>query len=298
MPNRIIKESVCTSENIDLLSMEAESFFYRLIVSCDDYGRMDARLAILRAKCYPLKLDKIKEKDIEKWLLELIKADLITYYQSNGRPYLEFKTWQDHQQVRANKSKFPSPCDENSQLIEIDSNCNHLQSNVPVTRNTLLDNRDTKTSTPASQPQGKGKQEKSKVEYAEHVHMTEEEYGKLVAEHGLDLVKKFIEKLNDSKGASGLTYKSDYYAIRKWVIKAVKGDSEQQPTTNKPPPVNHDQVWDKVKVMLNPYKQPEWGDRFIEKAVNRVNYANLCQMEENYAKRLFCNAYSNALKEG
>ena len=52
MPNRILKDSICTSPNIDALSLEAETFFYRLLVQCDDYGRMDARPAILRARCY------------------------------------------------------------------------------------------------------------------------------------------------------------------------------------------------------------------------------------------------------
>ena len=38
MPNRIIKESICTSENIAALSMGAEVLFYHLIVKADDYG--------------------------------------------------------------------------------------------------------------------------------------------------------------------------------------------------------------------------------------------------------------------
>lgn len=42
MPNRIIKESICVSESIDSLSWFDEVFFYRLIVNCDDYGRLDA----------------------------------------------------------------------------------------------------------------------------------------------------------------------------------------------------------------------------------------------------------------
>ena len=51
MPNRILKDSICTSPNIDRVDRDAEVFFYRLIVRCDDFGRMDARLPILRAKC-------------------------------------------------------------------------------------------------------------------------------------------------------------------------------------------------------------------------------------------------------
>lgn len=43
MGNRILKESICTSENIDALSYFQEVFFYRMIVKCDDFGRVDAR---------------------------------------------------------------------------------------------------------------------------------------------------------------------------------------------------------------------------------------------------------------
>ena len=43
MPNRIIKESICRSEEIDSLSWFEEVLFYRLIVTCDDFGRYDGR---------------------------------------------------------------------------------------------------------------------------------------------------------------------------------------------------------------------------------------------------------------
>ena len=55
MPNRILKESICTSDEIETLSAFQETFFYRLIVNCDDYGRMDARPKILASKLFPLK---------------------------------------------------------------------------------------------------------------------------------------------------------------------------------------------------------------------------------------------------
>jgi hypothetical protein len=48
--------------------------------------------------------------------------------------------------------------------------------------------------------------------------MTEVEYGKLVAEYGDDGTKRLIEILDNYKGASGKTYKSDYRAILNWVV--------------------------------------------------------------------------------
>jgi len=109
MPNRIIKESICTSDNLNNLSLEEEVFFYRLLVHCDDYGLMDARPAILRAKCFPLKVDKIKLSQIEKWLHSLVKNQLIALYEYDGRPYLKMLSWEKHQQIRSRKAKYPLP---------------------------------------------------------------------------------------------------------------------------------------------------------------------------------------------
>ena len=124
MPNRILKDSICTSPNIDALSQEAETFFYRLLVQCDDFGRMDARPAILRARCYPLRLDVITDKHVSAWLTELVHADLVLLYTVDGRQYLQMRTWEKHQQVRAKRSKYPVP-------QSFDSKCNQVQSNVP-----------------------------------------------------------------------------------------------------------------------------------------------------------------------
>lgn len=109
MPNRIIKESICTSSEIDQLNPEEEVFFYRLMVNCDDYGRIDARPQLLRAKCFPLKIDKIKDIDIEKWLEKLVEVNLIKLYTVDGKAYLQLTTWEKHQQIRAKKSKYPQP---------------------------------------------------------------------------------------------------------------------------------------------------------------------------------------------
>lgn len=133
MPNRILKDSICTSPNIDQLSRNAEVFFYRLIVQCDDFGRMDARRAILRAKCYPLQIERVSESDITLWLLELEHAKLVTIYTVDDQDYLQMRTWDKHQQVRAKRSKYPSlPDDDISSyhLISNDSKCtrNPIQS--------------------------------------------------------------------------------------------------------------------------------------------------------------------------
>ena len=132
MPNRILKESICKSDTVDELSWFEEVFFYRLIVNCDDYGRFDARPAILKADLFPLK--DTTAKNIENALSKLSAVGLVYRYIVNDRPYLQLVTWEKYQQVRSKKSKYPSPeegvpYEEN---LTVDIKCNQKLSNVPV----------------------------------------------------------------------------------------------------------------------------------------------------------------------
>lgn len=109
MPNRILKQSICTSPNVNSLSMGAETLFYRLIVQCDDFGQFYANPAILRGLCYPLRLKKITEGMVSDWLAELVAANLIWTYDVESVTYLQFTKWEAHQQIRATKRKYPQP---------------------------------------------------------------------------------------------------------------------------------------------------------------------------------------------
>ena len=57
-----------------------------------------------------------------------------------------------------------------------------------------------------------------KIKYAEFVKLTEEEHGKLLSELEEFGTQWVIDKLNNYKGANGKKYRSDYMAIRNWVI--------------------------------------------------------------------------------
>lgn len=124
MPNRIIKETICTSEEIDALSAEQEVFFYRLMVNCDDYGLCDARPKIIASKCYPLKSFDIKK--IQANVDALVKVGLVIAYEVDGKPYLAIAKWAEHQQIRAKRAKFPLPNDPSAII------CNQAIANVPV----------------------------------------------------------------------------------------------------------------------------------------------------------------------
>lgn len=129
MPNRIIKESICTSASVEKLTNFEEVFFYRLIVSCDDYGCFDARPEILKARLFPLR--KVSEKQIESALSKLSKVEIIKLYLHDEKSFLQFATWGNHQQIRARRHKYPAFDDTCDQLISDDSICapNPIQSN-------------------------------------------------------------------------------------------------------------------------------------------------------------------------
>lgn len=130
MPNRIIKESICVSDSIDCLTWFEEVLFYRLIVNCDDYGRFDGRVAVIKNRLFPLK-DNITIKSVKDGINKLASVGLVSKYEVDGKPYLCLPTWNDHQNVRAKRSKYPEPVDNVNTSEYI---CNHMNANVPDIR--------------------------------------------------------------------------------------------------------------------------------------------------------------------
>lgn len=63
-----------------------------------------------------------------------------------------------------------------------------------------------------------------KPEFAEYVHMTNEEYNKLNETYGELQTKAMITILDNYKGSSGKQYKDDYRAILSWVVKRYSED--------------------------------------------------------------------------
>lgn len=138
MPNRILKESIRESDSIDSLTWFQEVLFYRLIVSCDDYGRFDGRISVIKNRLFPLKED-LTLKTVADAIQKLVTAGLVVLYEYDGKPYLYLPTWTAHQNVRAKRSKYPDPetaCKNvNTSVCRCnheESNGNHMQGNVPV----------------------------------------------------------------------------------------------------------------------------------------------------------------------
>jgi hypothetical protein len=108
MPNRILRDGINSSARVNALSLGAEVFYRRLMSVVDDFGRYHGSVVTLRGACWPTNPDKIREKDLSKWLNEVLKGDepLVKTYNVSGAVYVEI---QDFGQPTRSKSRFPDP---------------------------------------------------------------------------------------------------------------------------------------------------------------------------------------------
>lgn len=130
MPQRILRDKILTSEKVEVLDFPAEVFYRRLMSVVDDFGRFDGRPSVLRSACYPLRVDRIREADISRWIAICEKAGLIVLYQVDGKPYVELLNLDDRR--RAKTSKYPSPpSGSNCQHVSADDNiCAHVSAHA------------------------------------------------------------------------------------------------------------------------------------------------------------------------
>lgn len=128
MPNRIIKESICTSEKVSALKDFEFRLWIGLITQADDAGRGDARPAILKGRIFPLR-DQVTAKNITDALNALATIGLVALYTVGGKPIFWLPGWSEHQRIRDCKPKFPGPeeaDDENDKLPQSAASCGEL----------------------------------------------------------------------------------------------------------------------------------------------------------------------------
>lgn len=125
MPNRIIKESICTSEKISTLTDFEFRLWVALITQADDLGRGDARPAIIKGRAFPLR-ERVTSKDIDAAVHSLAAKGCVSLYTVGGKPYFWFPTWGEHQRVRDVKPKFPGPEEADNSLPQSAAGCGKL----------------------------------------------------------------------------------------------------------------------------------------------------------------------------
>lgn len=152
MPNRILKESICTNEQIDKLSPFDEIVFYRLIVNADDYGIFDGRPSILRSRLFPLR--DIRNFQIEDAIHNLASVELVSTYEVDGKPFVRLLGWERNQQIRARKSKYPGP---DGKHLKPDTTCNQLKSDAIKCPRNPIQSESESNPNPTSNPKARAR---------------------------------------------------------------------------------------------------------------------------------------------
>lgn len=135
MPNRIIKDSICFSDDLEQLSWFEQCFYIRLIVSVDDFGRFDGRSAIIKGRLFPL--SNVTTRQIDDALARLSSAGMVLLYTVSGRPYLQIIAFRKHQSPRAHESKYPAPEDAENICTQMQTDackCEQTHADAPDIR--------------------------------------------------------------------------------------------------------------------------------------------------------------------
>jgi hypothetical protein len=139
MPTRYLKPGIRDSESIEKLTHIAETLYYRLLVTVDDFGRYDARPAMVKAACFPIK-DSINATKTEGLLEELAKHGLIQIYKVEDKPYLQMTKWDNV--PRAKESKYPTVLYD---CIQMHTSAYKSHTDVPLTETETKTKTETKT---------------------------------------------------------------------------------------------------------------------------------------------------------
>lgn len=213
MPNRILKESICTSASIETLTWFEECFFYRLIVNCDDYGRFDARPAVLKSRLFPLK-ERITIKDVSNALSKLAGIGIVRMYECDNKPYLYLPTWEVHQTIRAKRSRYPDPAG-----CTHDINCEQMNAyDCKCSRNPI---------------QSESKEEKvNQKEKAVFQPPTQHQVEEYCQENGLTVdCAYFVDHYNANGWKVGRSGMKDWKAtVRNWARREKKAQKEENRT--------------------------------------------------------------------
>ena len=210
------------------MPLSTQALYFHLSMRADDEGFMnnpkkiqraigctddDMKLLIAKSYIIPFKSGVIV---IKHWLIHnTLRKDrmtLTTY--TNEKSMLRVEDNGAYSMIDNQLSTNCQPLDN-----QASTNCPHRLDKISIDKNRLYENIEEKERTT---PKNKKNVKDNKNNNAEAVTLTEKEYDKLMSEHSKPFVDKCIEILNNYKLSKGVKYKSDYHAIRSWVIGEVQ----------------------------------------------------------------------------
>ena len=109
MPDRYLKDSFKTSENINSLTIEARYHVVMLLLCADSWGCFDSNPYIIKGECYH-SLQDVTIDIIDKWTELVEDAGVIGLYEARGKRYGHFLMFDFHNDLsNRSVSKYPCP---------------------------------------------------------------------------------------------------------------------------------------------------------------------------------------------
>lgn len=104
---RMISKSISISEQVNDLSDFAALLFSWMIPHADDWGILPGSPKKIKALITPMR--KQTPKEIEKAIREMVAVELIWWYKVEGTLYIQFRTWDKHQDGLHKRTKPKNP---------------------------------------------------------------------------------------------------------------------------------------------------------------------------------------------
>lgn len=189
-----------------------ESFYRAISRIRSPEGKVEAYDAICRYALYGEEPDMDAISETAAMVFDLVKPTLDSSRKKaeNGKSGgAKSKTEANASKPEANRSKVEA----NGSKTE--ANRSKAEANASEKEKEKEKEKEYECNPPTPLP---GRKKQPKVQFAENVTMTNDEYERLLATHGAADTQRLIEILDNYKGSTGKKYTSDYRAVLSWCV--------------------------------------------------------------------------------
>ena len=206
----MINKSISVSEQVNRLSDFAALLFSWLIPHADDYGVIPGSAKKIKALIVPMR--KQSADQVENALNEISNAGLIWRYMYKNDEYIQLCKFDEHQEGLHKRREPKNPLF--SPVPDVSGKFREIPGNSRLIEQSRTEQKGIGTEENVPGKSGNA----SKVQFAEYVSLTNDEFSSLVTLVGEHGAKRCIDILDNYKGSSGKKYRSDYRAIISWVV--------------------------------------------------------------------------------
>lgn len=132
-----------TGQRINKLTLNAEAWFWRVLVSVDDFGNGRADPELCKAKTAGNR--KVTTRQVSGWLREMATVGLVQFYTAKGEPFLHIIGFEENQPAGKNGKRFKRfPTPDESGCIQVNPDSSSASEIITITKTTNEDKSSSK----------------------------------------------------------------------------------------------------------------------------------------------------------